>query len=209
MDAGEGFSTYEWSPTNEKSQKITVSSPGEYCVKITSTDGCSFVQCVLVKEGVLPEFTIEIIPSYMIVHVTSGNAPYEYSLDGINWQNENQFPYSKGNTYTIFVREKSKANCVASKTVHIPLIPNVITPNGDGINDFWNLSTLNFYSGTIKVKLFNQHGTLVKELTINDGKNLAMNEINPYQKLSSGTYWYLIEIPNFAILKGWLLVKNR
>ena len=209
LDAGEGFSTYEWSPTNEKSQKITVSSPGEYCVKITSTDGCSFVQCVLVKEGVLPEFTIEIIPSYMIVHVTSGNAPYEYSLDGINWQNENQFPYSKGNTYTIFVREKSKANCVASKTVHIPLIPNVITPNGDGINDFWNLSTLNFYSGTIKVKLFNQHGTLVKELTINDGKNLAMNEINPYQKLSSGTYWYLIEIPNFAILKGWLLVKNR
>ena len=85
----------------------------------------------------------------------------------------------------------------------------MITPNGDGINDFWNLSTLNFYSGTIKVKLFNQHGTLVKELTINDGKNLAMNEINPYQKLSSGTYWYLIEIPNFAILKGWLLVKNR
>ena len=209
LDAGEGFSGYEWTPTNEKSQKIEVSSPGEYCVKITSTDGCSFVQCVLVKEGVLPEFTIEIIPNYLIVHVTSGNAPYEYSLDGINWQNENQFPYSKGSTYTIFVREKSKANCVASNTIHIPLIPNVITPNGDGINDFWDLSTLNFYSGAIKVKLFNQNGTLVKELTINDGKNPANNEINPYQKLSSGTYWYLIEIPNFALLKGWLLVKNR
>ena len=205
LDAGEGFSDYEWSPTNETSQKIKVNTPGEYCVKITSTEGCSFVQCVLVKEADLPEFYIEIISNNLIVHVTSGNGTYEYSLDGINWQSENQFPYSKGNTYNIFVREKSKANCVASKTIHIPSIPNVITPNGDGINDFWDLSTLNFYAGTIKVKLFNQNGTLVKELTINDGKNLANNEI----KLSSGTYWYLIEIANFAILKGWLLVKNR
>ncbi len=205
LDAGEGFSGYEWSPTNETSQKINVNTPGEYCVKITSTEGCSFVQCVLVKEGSLPEFNVEVVSSNLIVHVSSGNGPYEYSLNGIIWQNENQFPYTKGNTYTIFVREKSKPGCVASKTIHIPSIPNVITPNGDGINDFWDLSTLNFYSGTIKVKLFNQYGTLVKELTINNGKNLANNEI----KLSTGTYWYIIEIPNFTLLKGWLLVKNR
>lgn len=208
LNAGEGFDKYEWSPTKETSQKINVTTPGEYCVKITSKEGCSFVQCVTVKEGDLPEFTIEIISSNLTVNVTSGNAPYEYSLDGKTWQNENQFPYSKGKTYTIFVREKSKPNCVASKTLHIPFIPNVITPNGDGINDFWDLSSLNFYSVAIKVKLYDKHGTLVKELTVNDGKNLG-NEINPYQNLSSGTYWYLIEIPNFAMLKGWLLVKNR
>ncbi|WP_304342732.1 T9SS type B sorting domain-containing protein [Chryseobacterium koreense] len=205
LDAGAGFSAYEWSPTNETTQKIKVNTPGEYCVKITSTEGCSSVQCVLVKEADLPEFNIEVISNNLVVHVTSGNAPFEYSLDGITWQNENQFPYSKGTTYTIFVREKSKAGCVASKTIHIPFIPNVITPNGDGINDFWDLSTLSFYSGTIKVKLFSQYGNLVKELTINDGKNLANIEI----KLPTGTYWYLIEIPNFALLKGWLLVKNR
>ena len=208
LDAGEGFDNYEWSPTKETSRNIYVTTPGEYCVKITSKEGCSFVQCVTVKEGDLPEFTIEIISSNLTVNVTSGNAPYEYSLDGKTWQNENQFPYSKGKTYTIFVREKSKPNCVASKTLHIPFVPNVITPNGDGINDFWDLSSLNFYSVAIKVKLYDKHGTLVKELTVNDGKNLG-NEINPYQNLSSGTYWYLIEIPNFAMLKGWLLVKNR
>lgn len=205
LNAGDGFSDYEWSPNNETSHKIEVNTPGEYCVKITTKEGCSFVQCVTVKEGVLPEFNVEVISSNLIVHVSSSNTPYEYSLDGITWQNENQFPYTKGTTYTVFVREKSKANCVASKTIHIPFIPNVITPNGDGINDFWDLSSLNFYSGTIKVKLYNQYGTLVKELTINNGKNLANNEI----KLTSGTYWYLIEIPNFALLKGWLLVKNR
>jgi hypothetical protein len=205
LNAGEGFSGYEWLPTKETSQKITINTPGEYCVKITNTDGCSFVQCILVKEGNLPEFNIEIVSSNLIVHVTSKNAPYEYSLDGTNWQKENQFPYSKGNTYNIFVREKGKTNCVASKKIHIPSIPNVITPNGDGINDYWDLSSLNFYSVVIKVKLFNKNGTLVKEININDGKNLATNEV----KLSSGTYWYLIEIPNFATLKGWLLVKNR
>lgn len=205
LDAGEGFSSYEWSPTNETTQKIKVNTPGEYCVKLTSTEGCSFVQCVLVKEANLLEFEVEITSNHLVVHVTSGNAPFEYSLDGITWQNENQFPYSKGDTITIFVREKSKQGCVASKTIHIPFIPNAITPNGDRINDFWDLSTLSFYSGTIKVKLFDQYGTLVKELTINDGKNLANIEI----KLPTGSYWYLIEIPNFALLKGWLLVKNR
>lgn len=209
LDAGKGFFAYEWLPTNETSQKINVTTPGEYCVKLTSLEGCSFVQCVSVKEGKLLDFNIEIISSSLVVYVTSGSAPYEYSLDGIRWQNENQFPYTKGITYNIFVREKGKANCIASKTLHIPFIPNVITPNGDGINDFWDLSSLNFYSGVIKVKLFNQQAALVKEFTLQNGDIPSNNSVNTYQNLSSGTYWYLIEIPNFTILKGWLLVKNR
>ncbi len=209
LDAGEGFFAYEWLSTDETSQKINVTTPGEYCVKLTSFEGCFIVQCVSVKEGSLLDFNIEIISNSLMVNVISGSAPYEYSLDGIKWQDKNQFPYTKGITYNIFVREKGKTNCIASKTLHIPFIPNVITPNGDGINDFWDLSSLNFYSGMIKVKLFNKQGGLVKEFTLHNGDNPSNNAVNAYQNLSSGTYWYLIEIPNFTILKGWLLVKNR
>ena len=40
LDAGEGFTSYKWTPTNDTTQWIVVKNTGEYFVKVTDNFGC-------------------------------------------------------------------------------------------------------------------------------------------------------------------------
>lgn len=63
-------------------------------------------------------------------------------------------------------------------------LPNIITPNNDGINDFINLDNLSsFYP---KVKIVNRWGNVVGELDAN-------NTIWTGDNLSDGVYFYFLE----------------
>ncbi|MGB8193956.1 MAG: gliding motility-associated C-terminal domain-containing protein [Chitinophagaceae bacterium] len=98
-------------------------------------------------------------------------------------------------TYTLTVTGKGK--CTASdsvkirvnKEVLVPLIPNIFTPNNDGVNDKWTILHLDKYPGC-RVRIFNRYGQRVFESTGYaqpwDGK---MNG----QPLPFGTYYYIIE----------------
>lgn len=67
-------------------------------------------------------------------------------------------------------------------------IPNTITPNGDGINDYWNLSWLLYYNNP-KVIIYNRLGEIVydfqKTKTMFDGTLEGKD-------LPTGTYFYII-----------------
>ena len=204
LDAGSGFKFYSWSTGESGSSKssISVKTSGHYCLTLTSNDNCSFTQCVDVIEVDPPTFNFVINSDYVIINVITGNSPYEYSLDGKNWQNDNKLPYENGGLFTIYVREKNGVKCITSKTINIPFIPNVITPNNDGINDFWDLTTLAYYNLPIDIKVYNRQGKLIKQETSLDGK------VN-FDKIATDNYWYIITIDNFATFKGWLLIKNR
>ena len=47
LDAGNGVGTYLWS-TGATTQTLTVSEEDEYCVTVTSTDGCTSEDCILI-----------------------------------------------------------------------------------------------------------------------------------------------------------------
>jgi gliding motility-associated-like protein len=84
----------------------------------------------------------------------------------------------------------------------LDVIPNVITPNGDGVNDFYTFGYTNKYgekiggvsnpcTDNITLKIYNRWGKLVYESEKNpnfkwDGKNKAGN------KVASGTYFLVI-----------------
>jgi gliding motility-associated-like protein len=40
LDAGEGFTTYKWTPTNDTTQWIIVKQVGDYFIKVTDNNGC-------------------------------------------------------------------------------------------------------------------------------------------------------------------------
>jgi gliding motility-associated-like protein len=40
LDAGEGFTTYKWTPTNDTTQWVIVKNVGDYFVKVTDNNGC-------------------------------------------------------------------------------------------------------------------------------------------------------------------------
>lgn len=67
-------------------------------------------------------------------------------------------------------------------------LPNVVTPNGDGINDVLYIKSLEYYPKN-KLMVFNRWGTLVFE------KENYANDWKP-SNLSEGAYYYILETPN-------------
>jgi gliding motility-associated-like protein len=71
------------------------------------------------------------------------------------------------------------------------LIPNAISPNGDNLNDKWNLSDLLVY-GTFSVNIWNQYGQII--FSGNEKTDSWDGKYNG-QSIPIGDYYYQIEIP--------------
>ncbi|WP_316822488.1 gliding motility-associated C-terminal domain-containing protein [Pedobacter gandavensis] len=84
------------------------------------------------------------------------------------------------------------------------IVPNIITPNGDGSNDTFKIKGLENYPGT-QVSIFNRWGNEVyrSDNYTNDWDGSQLNE---------GTYYYLIlrreKSGQTTPVKGWLFIKR-
>ncbi len=79
-------------------------------------------------------------------------------------------------------------------TVDIPselTIPNVFTPNGDGINDVYHLKTTNLTE--VSMTIFDRWGHLVYELTSSTGNVLWDGKNQFGVEVAEGTYFYVIK----------------
>ncbi len=82
-------------------------------------------------------------------------------------------------------------------------IPELITPNGDGLNDTWEILLPETITNpeAYTVRLFNRNGALVYENT------LANNfDATPYP---DGAYYYIITIPDGETLRGAVTILRR
>ena len=98
-------------------------------------------------------------------------------------------------TYTLTV--STDKGCTASSNVFIkvlkmPQVPNTFTPNGDGVNDTWNVKYLADYPGAT-VDIFNRYGVKLYQI---------VNYVSPWDgtkngtELPVGTYYYVINPRN-------------
>jgi gliding motility-associated-like protein len=98
-------------------------------------------------------------------------------------------------TYTLTVT--SDKGCATSDDVFVklllaPVIPNVFTPNNDGINDTWVITSLESYPGSV-VEVYNRYGQLVYR---------SIGYIKPWdgryngKEVPAGTYYYIVDPKN-------------
>ncbi len=78
------------------------------------------------------------------------------------------------------------------KILKTPKPPNTFTPNGDGINDFWEIEYLNDYPGCV-LEVYNSAGTLLYRSV---GYPTPWDGTFKGQKLPAGTYYYVIDPKN-------------
>lgn len=91
----------------------------------------------------------------------------------------------------------SSSGCTASDSLYIKIlkgskefrVPNIFTPNNDGINDTWAIPWLNNYREA-RVQVFNRYGQKLFEST---GYFTAWDGRYKGQPLPFGTYYYIIE----------------
>ena len=78
--------------------------------------------------------------------------------------------------------------------------PNVITPNGDGLNDLFRIPGLDLYDNS-KVEVYDRWGNVVFS------SDNYRNEWSP-EDVPEGTYYYILEVddPNATVHRGILTI---
>lgn len=124
------------------------------------------------------------------VAVTGGIQPYNYYWveEDVSAQTLSVSP-STNAIYTVEIEDRCgkvlHPEPIKVEMVCMPLIPNVITPNGDGINDFFEIENLEQHASSQLIVL-NRWGGVVYQ---SEGYNNDWNG----DGLNEGTYFYTLE----------------
>ncbi|MEY8758528.1 T9SS type B sorting domain-containing protein [Chryseobacterium tongliaoense] len=210
LDAGPGFASYEWS-TGATTQTITNVGVGVYWVKL-KTGECVATQTVTVYPAEQPVITnVDISNSTATVNVIGGTPPYQYSLDNINWQDSNIFTNLPRGESQIFVKDAYDCEPI-NITITVPNLINVITPNGDGVNDVIDYSALAGKQNLV-FSIFDRYGAKIHQ---GDRTNkYKWDGTVSGRRVPTGSYWYSVtwnerDKHNTPFkYSGWILVKNR
>ena len=92
-----------------------------------------------------------------------------------------------------FLKITGAGNCSDTASVNVvvlklPKIPNVFSPNGDGVNDTWVIEHLESYPGCT-VQVFDRYG---KQVYVSLGYSRSWNGKSNGKELPTGTYYYII-----------------
>ena len=85
-------------------------------------------------------------------------------------------------------------------------IPNGFSPNGDGINDYFEINGIELYTG-VQLTIFNRWGNVVYAQA--DYKNNWNGKNMSGEDLSDDTYFYTLEVPGKENTKGYLVLKRK
>ncbi|MBD8083728.1 T9SS type B sorting domain-containing protein [Chryseobacterium caseinilyticum] len=207
LNAGVGFTSYLWS-NGATTQSITVGE-GIYFVDL-GFNGCIYRQQVKITTAPTPVITsIQVTASNATINVIGGTPPYQFSLNGIDYQSSNTFSGLTRGPHTVYVLSADGCQPVISEFLILNLV-NAITPDGDGHNDILNYSDLRLKQN-VTIEVIDRYGAPVyKSLD----KNYIWDGKSGGRTLSTGTYWYILKWtePDTKLPvshSGWILIKNR
>jgi gliding motility-associated-like protein len=186
---------------------FTATVPGDYSLIATnSTTGCISEEVFV---SVLPSsiaitgysVTENFVDNQVITVVASGyggaNDAFLYQLDGGLFQESNIFENVASGQHTVIVRDKYGCGDSAPFDVLVVNYPKFFTPNGDGFNDYWNISDLNLLD-TAKISIFNREGKLVKQIsTSGQGWDGNFNGV----ALPASDYWFSVNYTEDGLSK--------
>jgi len=216
-----GANSYTWS-TGSTTNTITVSPIGNTIYTVTGSSIPSCTSSIAFTPSLIttaPQiintspniFCLDSILG-ITVRIVGGNEPYNISWiipsGGIIPHDTAYYTYyftqsttPSAGSYTIVVTDQ----CLYSDTLSIDinsidcdiLAPNVVTPNGDGVNDYFKINGLNNYPGS-SLNVYNRWGNSL--YTSDDYKN----DWSP--NVTDGTYFYIVTVSDGRILKGYFQV---
>jgi gliding motility-associated-like protein len=198
------------------------SSAGTYTNVLTSSSGCDSVVITYLRVDALPTIAnaghdSTIYNSSMLL---SGNIPavgsgmwsiVSGSVIFADNTNANTEVSNLGPGQAVLQWTISNGVCPVSYdeitiTVKSLLIPNGFSPNGDGVNDAFEIPGLDEFSN-VKLNVFNRWGSTVydsKDYRNNwTGKNMSGED------LSDDTYFFTLEIPDKKRYEGYVILKRK
>lgn len=190
----ENFDSIQWSNGNT-TPTFVITQGGNYSVTVTENN-CSTTKTFTVTESEKATISDVIISDFTINQntveiIAQGIGNYEYSINGIDYQDNNQFTDVDSGTYMIHVRDKNGCGTV-TQTVLILMYPKFFTPNEDGINDYWQIK-YGFTEPEMTINIFDRYGKLITSFK---GKDNGWDGIRNGEKLPATDYWFYVKREN-------------
>ena len=206
---------FEWFDSNgniipgETNATLVVDAPGTYSVIATNwLTGCSsdptLSTATATVTETMPATTMTVVQSEyfsdnatITVNVTGGTGTLMYSLDEGPLQSSNVFTGVSAGEHLVTVLDTEGCTYMTQEVTIIDY-PNYFTPNGDGINDTWNISGLN--QPGAKLYIFDRYGKLLKQLSATEGSDGWDGTYNQEQ-LPSTDYWFTLDYMENGVAK--------
>jgi len=85
---------------------------------------------------------------------------------------------------------------------------NVITPNGDGLNDKFIIDCIENYPDN-SIRFFTRWGTMISSFEHYDNKTIVWEGTNSKgEPLPDGTYYYILAVKNLDTRTGWVFIRD-
>ncbi|MDP5093063.1 MAG: T9SS type B sorting domain-containing protein [Polaribacter sp.] len=200
--------TYTWKDENDaiigNSASVYVSKGGIYKVFATSAFGCnSDEEEILIKESSISSININDIEvqddsenNFIKINTTNlGLGNYEFRLLDANfnvlfdYQDEPLFDNLDGGVYNLEINDKNACGAIPFEIALISF-PTFFTPNGDGVNDFWQIKGIDksYYKSGI-ISIFNRFGKQISSFSIND---IGWDGTYNGSQMIANDYWFRV-----------------
>lgn len=202
---------FEWFDSNgdtipgETSATLVVDEAGTYSVIATNwLTSCSSSTVTATVYETSPATSMTVVQSEyfsdnatITVIVPDGTGTLLYSLDEGSFQSSNVFTGVSVGEHLVTVIDSEGCTYMTQEVLIIDY-PNYFTPNGDGINDTWNIIGLN--QPVAKLYIFDRYGKLLKQLSATDDSEGWDGTYNQ-ELLPSTDYWFSLDYTEKGVAK--------
>lgn len=201
-----GHNHYLWN-TGDTTPDIFIEESGVYQITVTLADGSEMRKGINARIIPKPELNNDYLVTgcsgaSLFLTVEQKNTGYAYRWPQLNL-NAPQVTIGRPGLYIATIKGcKMYADSFMVIFTHCDLnIPNLITPNGDGINETFIIDNLIYYPNT-ELYIYNRNNQLVFQ---------SKNYQNDWDASNSpdGSYFYLLRFPDGITQEGLLTVRRQ
>jgi gliding motility-associated-like protein len=193
------FTNYQWS-NGSTDPSITVSQQGWYKLIATDKNDCSATDSVYLSTLHSPVVNLghdtSMCNSSITLDAGTDGSSYVWSTNEITSRivvsdNDNK------EGQLVWVQVENDLGCVTVDTIRIAscsVVPNTITPNGDGVNDTWNIPFLRSFKN-VSIEVFDRWGRMVYQ-SKNGLPAGGWDGTSRGRPLPMDSYFYIINLNN-------------
>lgn len=211
---GSNIQTWNWnfndgSTSTNPSPTKTYSNAGTYNVSLTVTNAAGCVSDPVINTVTVhlqpvidagPSYTLPFGTQVTLQATANASTGLVFSWSPATGLSNPAIlnPTLTGNTDQVYTLTATNSfGCTASDVLTIKIlkpvkVPNVFTPNGDGIHDQWVIDNLGDYPGAT-VEVFNRYG---QQVFYSPGYPTAWNGMHNGKPVPAGAYYYVIQLQN-------------